>query len=110
MTLPQRAMSFRYRLEYGSYYLYADYGDYETLVQVCDQIAMAYDPDTFTLLKHGSPSKIDEWITCVRHYEIPVNVITFAKEFPIEEINKILSTSGYLKYVINEPANKHTIS
>lgn len=108
--LYQPMMQFRYSLEYGSYYLYADYPDHNAVVLVTDQVAMAYDPDTFTLLKHGSPSKVEEWAEAGRNYGLEFNIITFSKDFPVEEINKVLSTSGYLKYVINEPANKYTIS
>lgn len=103
-------LNFYYKLEYGSFYLYADYVDRTEMVNMMDTIAMAYDPDTYTLLKHGNPTMVQEWVKKFESFGMKANIITFTKEHPIDEINKVLSTSGYLRYVLNESTNQHSVS
>ena len=66
-----------------------------------DTIAMAYDPETFTLLKHGTPATVKAWLDNYKQYGMAANMITFDKTTPIEEINKVLSITGYLRYIIS---------
>lgn len=99
-------IAYEYRLEYGDYGFYID----NRLQYMLGQVSMAYDPDTFTLFKHGGLKDMEKWAETTKSLGIKVNIITFMKGCPVEEINRVLSTSGYLRYIINEPANKHPVS
>jgi hypothetical protein len=105
VTRMGRQMLF-YRLEYGSFYLYENYdADPYRMVLMTDEVAMAYDPDTYTMFKHGTPEHVREYVETAKKSGIIMNIITFSKEYPVEKINKVLSTSGYLRYILNEPAD-----
>lgn len=89
-----------YTVEYGSYYLRRENGDARLIT---DQVAMAFDTESFCMLKHGSPEQVLAW-----HREnapklrptTEVAVVTFPRGFDVEVINRILSTSGYLRFVL----------
>lgn len=68
-----------------------------------DRVAVAYDPETFTLFKVGSEEMVDRWVAKVnRTGTIPVAKAVFLKGFPVDTINCLLTTSGYLRKVIEE--------
>lgn len=114
-----------YRLEHGSYYLYDEdlsgRPDWGHMILVCDQLAVAFSVETvsgerhYTLHKHGSPEFCRQWAKESREryrkggffeQADTMAVIEFSKEFPVEEINRCLSTSGYLKRIVEGPVGR----
>lgn len=106
---------FEYRLQYGSYYLYDTSAHREgdlmplPILHMCDKIAIAYDKGTYTLHKHGDPSIVNKWAEDTRasfrshgynDMANDVTVLEIDKQVPVDEINRCLSTSGYLKFFI----------
>lgn len=64
------------------------------------ELAMAYDSDTYTLLKHGEKSVVEVYANNYSH-SLDIDIITFNIESPLEEINKTLTISGYIRQIVN---------
>lgn len=89
-----------YTVEYGSYYLRRENGD---VALMTDQVAVAYDVDSYAMMKHGSPDQVLAWhrenAPKLRHIA-ELAVVTFPRGFDVEELNRVLSTSNYLGYLL----------
>lgn len=103
-------MSFEYKMEHGSYYLYNTDKPVNSItkkydiVTMCDEIAIAFDKESFTLLKHGSPENVNKWYQTARAKYIEAGfedmaqaLVVIQGAFPVEEVNKCLSHSGYIQ-------------
>ena len=102
-------MNFEYEIEHGSYYLYKS-KDLNSLTKkrdiilMCDEIAIVFDKETFVLHKHGSPDKVAQWYHAARDKFIKAGFNSMAEDlvmiqgsFPIAEVNRCLSTTGYIE-------------
>lgn len=91
---------FHYTIENGSYYFY---GHNDKMEFMADQIAIVYsDSDgLYVLHKHGNTIKMREWFKKASE-ALPgeFKMIELEKGFPVSEINKMLSISGYVKNVV----------
>lgn len=106
----ENTMSFEYELQHGSYYLYDNSKKINSLskqrdiILMCDEIAIVFDKENFTLHKHGSPDKVLQWYNTAREKfikggfpEVAEDLVMIQGAFPVEEINRCLSTSGYIE-------------
>lgn len=94
---------YKYVYEDGEYLLKD--GD-ETLYR-SDEIAIAFSKDKegmWTLHKHGSKEHVQEWFDKITkiyrqagHNDIADEMVMISGKFPIEEVNKCINTSGYVK-------------
>lgn len=123
MTNPfarERKNPFTYTFEHGSYYWWGHSGLMENM---SDQVAFAFDRDTGTMFKHGAPERIEKYareanarlaagnekaIQECRALGLPdpgvfaVAVVVFPRETPVEELNRCVQISGYLKVKLQE--------
>jgi hypothetical protein len=80
------------------------------ILHVCDTIAFAYDPDLFVLHKHGAPDLVQAWLDHANQKlsKVPekdrfqLAMLVVDKRVPVEEINRVLDTSGYLRIFIEK--------
>lgn len=94
-----------WRFEHGSYYLYSPMGQIRWMT---DRVAIGYDAtgDTPVLMKHGPPEMVNGWARDALAaykavgYEPELAVLTFPNGFPVDEINRCISTAGYLAVVL----------
>lgn len=102
-------MSFEYELKYGSYYLYNTDRPINSLTKereiilMCDEVAICFDKEAGVLHKHGIPEHVYNWhITSCDKFnkagfpEMAQDLVVIQGAFPVEELNKCLSTSGYI--------------
>lgn len=91
-----------YTFEHGSYYLREDHknlrGEHDIILT--DQVAIAFDDETNTMLKHGAPDDVKKWMAENKD-KAPglfscIQVMTLPRGMPVAEINRVLLTSGYL--------------
>lgn len=88
-----------YKEEFGSFYLY-DPND--NLVLMTDQISMVYDAESGTMFKHGPLEAAEAYFTkAVKTFPM-TQIVTFTKDFPLEEINKCLASSTYLPFMLEK--------
>lgn len=102
-------MSYEYELNYGSYYLYDTNKPVNSITKerdiilMCDSIAIAFDSESGTLHKHGRPEQVTQWYNTARNKFISAgfddmanSLILIEGTFPVEEVNKCISCSGYI--------------
>jgi hypothetical protein len=102
-------MSYEYELQHGSYYLYnAEKAPnaltkQRDIVLMCDEVAIAFDKEAGVLHKHGIPENVTKWYNTTREKlissgfpEMADDLILIQGAFPVEELNKCLSTTGYI--------------
>lgn len=100
-------MSHKYELQYGSYYLYDNSVNPITkernIKLMCDEVAICFDKESGTLHKHGIPEYVSKWYFESRKKFIDAgfqdmadDLIMIQGAFPVEELNKCLSTTGYI--------------
>jgi hypothetical protein len=83
--------------KWGSYYCMEG----ARIVYMADTMAIAFDPETGTLLKHGPEESVRKWAGDAKNrmaaagvgFEISVLV---SKEFATEDLDRCLSTTGYV--------------
>ena len=113
----------QYERMQGTFYLYdVRENGKKTLVSACDQIAMCYSVDTvdgekmYTLHKHGKEEYVRGWMErlqsrwreaekyspTLRGTADSFHMIVFDKDYPLDEINKALAITGYLKFIVEE--------
>lgn len=96
---------YRYTKDHGSFYLFA-YDDNERVgapILMADRLAVAFDPESFTLHKHGSPDGVRQWLGDVKArgpLPWPIEIAEFAPDFPVDELNRALSNSTYLRTML----------
>ena len=74
-----------------------------------EEVAILYDEDGFILLKHGEPSlvrarfiKMKEAFHIGGHSDLASNLKIVQGKFSEEKLNRVLSTTGYLKTFVAE--------
>jgi hypothetical protein len=93
--------TYAYTLNCGQYVLTID-GVPQTAP--ADTIAIGFDKEDGTLHKHGTPHMVSQWsvtttgkLGTVGLHELADNLVVVDGRFPLEEVNKCLSISGYCK-------------
>ena len=117
-------MDLRYEIINGSYCLVDGDEDPNCITNerdilfMTDKVAIAFDLETGTLHKHGSLEIVNQSAEDAREIyrqvgleDMSNDIIVMSGDFPVEEINKCISTSGYCKRLYEklskmEPANK----
>ena len=92
-------MSYSYSLNCGQYVLM----DEATPVgRVLDEVSIALDKEDGAVRKHGAPEMVQRWLTDTQRTlrsggcaEMADNLVVLTGRFPLEELNKCLTTSGY---------------
>ncbi len=96
----------KYSLEQGSWYLYDERGN---LVLKTDELTIGYtEDDCFgtVLHKHGQKDYVLRWAQQMTQAGLDdAHVLFLTKDTPVEEVNKIISTTGYLASFIQ----RHTV-
>lgn len=91
----------RYVLKFGSYYLENENGE---VLLMTDRVAVAYDNESFTLLKHGALDQVMVYMKGLeaRSPELSSSIVvaTFPRNYPVENLNRLLDTSGYMRFLI----------
>lgn len=88
----------------GSYY-FKD--DRDNIIFMSDYVSVLYDSSESVLLKHGRPENVD------KHFKeylklfgsdpnFDLKVIT-SNKWKVSELNRIIDTSGYVKFVETDP-------
>ena len=85
-----------YEIRYGSYYLIDD--NTGEINGMMDEVAIAFDPDSGTLYKHGNPSWVIPWHKEwePKHASVGLRLELLIGKFDIEELNKCLDNSTYV--------------
>ena len=65
-----------------------------------DQISMLYDAESGTMFKHGSLEMIEVYFAKTVKVFPMTQIVTFAKDFPLEDINMCLASSTYLPLML----------
>jgi hypothetical protein len=96
-------MKIEYAIKEGRYFLQIE--GIEKVVG--EQVAIAFDLDTWVVLKHGAPSLVVDWVRDAKRQFLKVGNLYNAAQLtvisgaiPVEELNKIVSTSGYLEHFL----------
>lgn len=109
-----------YEKIYGDFAFVPDPDVQDTLLKsrhlfLTHQIAFGFSRDQetgqATLLKHGSPERVEEWIrTARKRFAQPgelrmaemLRTIVLPSDFPLEEINRCIQNSNYLGYALKK--------
>lgn len=85
-----------YSLEHGSYYLKTESGQIRFMT---DEVAIAFSAQELILLKHGRPEDVARWLSWAANQNtIFGRLIILQGKLPIDVLNRILDTTGYLKH------------
>ena len=88
---------------YGSYYLT---DEKDNIISMSDEVAIAFSQtDEFTTLhKHGSPDTVRKWYKQNEkpYHELGFTLYYIEGKLPAEELNKMISISGYLPQFIKD--------
>ena len=96
-----------YRLEHGSYYFYTinNGGKLKIdtqLVFMTDEVAICFDKEEGIMLKNGIPKNVNEWqAQAIKKFkdsgfnDMADNLVIIEGCFPVEELNRLISTSTY---------------
>jgi hypothetical protein len=92
-------MNYSYSLNAGQYVLM--HGD-SPVGRVLDEVSIALDKEDGILHKHGSPESVQKWAAETQRRlrasgaaEIADNLVVITGRFPLEDLNKCLSTMSY---------------
>lgn len=103
-----------YRLEHGSYYLTHARLPWPTSIRsMSDQVAIAYarGDHGFVVMKHGAPAVVRGWMEyAIRGYRLAgldemaeaLEMVELPRGFDVDEINKCLTTSGYIGVLVKK--------
>ena len=103
-------MDLQYQLKAGSYYLY-DMRDTPSAVTgerrfklKTELVAIAFDAHTGEVHQHGNPTRIQTWAAMTRRrlraagaQEEANDIVVVSGPLPVEELNKCLWISGYVR-------------
>lgn len=83
--------------KWGSYYCMEG----ERIVYMADTMAIAFDPETGTLLKHGPEESVRKWVADAKNRMAAARVgfeiaVLASSEFTLEDLDRCLSTTGYV--------------
>ncbi len=91
---------YKYSLENGSWYLKDGQG---TIILMTDELAVAYDSETMTMLKHGDKELVQKYVDKMRKAGmLNTNILLFSKSSPVDEINNIVLNATYLSHFIKK--------
>lgn len=93
-------INYNYKLNCGQYVLHEG----ETPIgPVLDEISLCFDRESGTLHKHGSPELVDGWYQKTQAKfrkagfdDMAASIVVVTGRFELAELNKCLSTSGYV--------------
>jgi hypothetical protein len=92
---------FNYQLNCSEYVLHDGEKPIGPLLK---EVSIAFDFETGTLHKHGSSDGVQKWydktkkgLTDSGLLEMANDLVMISGRFPLDELNKCLSTSGYVK-------------
>lgn len=78
-------------------------GSHKTILET-DVAAIAFDRESGTLHKHGSPELVESWARSARQRlrdkgfdDMADDIVSICGMIPVEELNKAISISGYCK-------------
>lgn len=104
---------YHYALSGDHYYLVKDDGD---VVDIGEEVAVLYDevkPGNTVLLKHGRPTLVSDYfseITKIYRENDLSDMLDHIKlivgRFPIDDLNKMISTTGYIGSFMNRHVKK----
>lgn len=93
-------MDYHYKLVCGQYVLHDGDGP---IGQPRDEVMLCFDAESGTLHKHGAPEAVSRWhqeaqkkYRNVGFHEMADQLVAITGRFPLEELNRCLSTSGYV--------------
>lgn len=98
----------RYEFQDGHYLLISDHG---TVLDRSDEIAIVYDntPGLNVLCKYGTPKVVENYYrTAVEQYRkfgyhsIADSLVLIQGKFPVEELNKLISITGYINIFVKK--------
>ena len=101
----------KYELYMGTYFLMEG----KKIVHGCDEVAIAFTKEedgSYILMKHGNPELVKKWISKAEQLykdsltHISPGFYMISGKFPVEDLNRILDTTGWIKFFIQ----KHNIS
>lgn len=97
---------YNYQLNCGQYVLHC--GD-KPVGAVQDEIAIAFDRDSGTLHKHGSPAMVQEWTSRTQKKlrdggmtEMADDLVIICGKFPLEELNRCIGNTGYILTMVDK--------
>ncbi len=74
------------------------------IIYMVDELAIAFDRQNFTRLKHGRPKDVLRWVEAVQRLDkeqqlFPDIAVVQGKAdvFDVEDLNKMLDITGYMK-------------
>jgi hypothetical protein len=92
----------------GTYYLMEE----KRIINACDEVAIAFSKEedgNCILHKHGSPNMVQSWIDMTRQVykengfdDIAMSLYMIIGKFPVEDINRILDTTGWIKVFLQK--------
>jgi len=69
-----------------------------------DEVAIAFDKETWTLHKHGRKEYVEKWFNkTIKIFkkagfiDMANNMVMISGKFPVEELNRCLDTTGYIQ-------------
>ena len=93
-------MDYQYRINGGQYVLHD--GD-DPIGPLLEEVAIAFDRESGTLHKHGSPEMVENWVKNARqkfndagYDKFADDLVTISGKFPLEDLNKFLTHTGYI--------------
>lgn len=104
------AKEFFYRKEFGSFYFY---GGFASMSFMSDEVAICYDKSTFTIMKHGAPDKVSEWLVATKKktqdsdigQELVKDLVMIqSNQWDVEELNWLLACTGSLESFLKKHA------
>jgi len=105
---------YHYELNCGQYVLHN--GD-KPIGPVLDEVAIAFDRESGTLHKHGSVENVQAWVDKSQQRlresasagglgrlaaQMADDLVIVTGKFPVEEVNRCLSTSGYVLHMVEK--------
>ena len=94
-------MDREYRFNCGQYVYHNEKG--EPCTKPADTIALAFDKEAGVLFRHGAPDKVNEWAEAAMKRmrasgltDWADSLVVVTGRFPLEEVNKCLSITGYV--------------
>ena len=69
-------------------------------MSMCDQVAMAFEIDSGTLFRHGSPNTVTSWVNENQERAVEcdfrIGTLLFPRKHPVDEINRCLTNSAFI--------------
>lgn len=91
---------YTYRLNCDDYVLHRDG---QPIGPLLPTVAIAFDKETGTLHKHGAPASVSAWLRTAQQALRSIGqpdsaeaLIMLEGRFPVDELNRCISTSGYI--------------